>query len=169
MTAQTSATVGSQAEFARANGWEKSYVTKLKQAGRIVMTADGLVDFEASLARIKATSGAPERAAPAVQGVEFAKAQDRERFYSAELKRLEYEREVGRLIVRADVEAVVADMATVYRSGVESLSDRLPAQIAALGADESRIRALLADEGEQLLRRVADRFSRLHGGFGVAP
>lgn len=168
MTAQASATVGSQADFARANGWEKSYVTKLKQAGRLVMTADGLVDFEASMARIKATSAAPERAAPAVQGVDFARAQDRERFYSAELKRLEYEREVGRLVVRSDVEAVVAGMAAVYRAGIEAMADRLPAQIAALGADEPRIRALLSAEGEQLLRRVADRFSRLQANQGAA-
>jgi len=43
-------TAVSQAEFARMNGWDRSYVTRLKQAGRLVMTADGRVDVEASRA-----------------------------------------------------------------------------------------------------------------------
>ena len=77
------ATTGSQADFARAQGWEKSYVTKLKKEGRLAFTSDGLVDFEASLQRIKGSSGAPERAAPAVQGKTYSDSQDRERFYSA--------------------------------------------------------------------------------------
>lgn len=45
----------SQAEFARRAGYAKSYVTALKQAGRLVMTADGRVDAAASVARIEAT------------------------------------------------------------------------------------------------------------------
>ena len=79
-------TTGPQSAFAAAQGWSRSYVSKLKDQDRLVFTADGLVDFAASLERIKATSGAPERAAPAVQGPDYADAQDRERFYSAELK-----------------------------------------------------------------------------------
>lgn len=45
-----------QAEFARRMGWNKSTVTRLKQAGRLVM--DGArVDVTASLARIEETGG----------------------------------------------------------------------------------------------------------------
>ena len=80
----TTVATGSQADFARAQGWEKSYVTKLKKEGRLAFTADGLVDFDASLERIKGSSGAPERAAPAVQGRAYSDSQDRARFYSAE-------------------------------------------------------------------------------------
>lgn len=48
-------TTETQAQFALRLGCAKSWVTQLKQAGRLVMTADGLVDVEASLARIEAT------------------------------------------------------------------------------------------------------------------
>lgn len=45
-----------QAAFARAQGWNKSTVTRLKQAGRLVMVGDR-VDVAASLARIEETGG----------------------------------------------------------------------------------------------------------------
>jgi hypothetical protein len=152
---------GTQAEFARAQGWQKSYVTKLKNEGRLIFTDDGLVDFEASLARIAQTTGAPERAAPAVQGKPYSDAQDRERFYSAELKKLELERETKRVLDAADVDSVVTDAGAIFRAGVEAWRDRLPPQLAALGGDEQRIAAMMADECEQLLRRVSDRFASL--------
>lgn len=50
-------TYARQAEFARQIGYDKSRITQLKRAGRIVMSADGrLVDVEASIARIAETS-----------------------------------------------------------------------------------------------------------------
>ena len=110
---------GTQAEFAGANGWAKSYVSKLKGEGRIVFAPDGRVDFAASLARIKATTGAPERAAPPVQGEAYSDAQDRDRFYSAELKRLELERETRKLLQADEVDAVVDDAAAIMRSAIE--------------------------------------------------
>lgn len=45
-----------QAEFARLQGWQRSYVSQLKREGRLVMTDDGkLVDVAASLTRIGQT------------------------------------------------------------------------------------------------------------------
>lgn len=47
----------SQAEFARRIGMARSRITQLKQAGRIVMAADGKrVEVEASIAKINATA-----------------------------------------------------------------------------------------------------------------
>lgn len=46
-----------QKEFAEHLGVNKSTVTRLKQAGRLVLAADGRVDVPASLARIEATRG----------------------------------------------------------------------------------------------------------------
>ncbi|MBZ0105429.1 MAG: hypothetical protein K8H84_07330 [Sulfuricella denitrificans] len=43
-----------QSEFAKLMGYAKSTVTKMKQEGRLVMTDAGLVDVEASVARIDA-------------------------------------------------------------------------------------------------------------------
>lgn len=47
-----------QAQFARRLHKDRAHVTRLKQAGRLVLAADGRVDVEASLARIDATRGA---------------------------------------------------------------------------------------------------------------
>lgn len=44
-----------QIEFAKRNGWSRSYVTQLKAAGRLVMEG-GLVDAEASLSLIARTA-----------------------------------------------------------------------------------------------------------------
>ena len=50
-------TYAKQAEFARQIGYDKSRITQLKRAGRIVMSPDGKrVDVEASLARMAETA-----------------------------------------------------------------------------------------------------------------
>lgn len=159
--APAGAAFGNQAEFAAAHGWQKSYVTALKQAGRLVFNQAGQVDFAASLARIKATSGAPERAAPPVQGPDYRDSQDRERFYSAELKRLELETQTKKLRDAAEVAAVVEEAGALLRGTVEAWRDRMPPQLAALGADELRIAAFLRSECEHLLRRISDKFAAL--------
>lgn len=45
-----------KAEFATRQGWSKPYVSKLAKTGRLVMTADGLVDVEATDRRLSSTS-----------------------------------------------------------------------------------------------------------------
>ena len=49
-------TLENQSQFARRLGHDKAYITRLKQAGRLVMEND-LVNVEASMARIQATQG----------------------------------------------------------------------------------------------------------------
>lgn len=159
--AVTTPTKGSQADFARAQGWQKSYVTALKQAGRLVFDDDGKVLFGASLQKIKDTTGAPERADPTVQGKPYSDSQDRERFYNAELKRLELERETRKVRESAEVASAVDDAAAIIRTTVEAWRDRMPPQLAALGADEQRIGSFLAAECEHLLQRLAEKFATL--------
>lgn len=151
---------GNQVEFARAQGWQKSYVTALKKEGRLVFNDAGKVDFAASLERIKATAGAPERAAPVVQGKPYSDAQDRERFYSAELKRIELDEKTGKVGLVEEFDAVADDVAAIVRGTVEAWRDRLPPRLAGLGSDEQRIEALLAAECEALLRTMADTFAK---------
>lgn len=157
---------GNQAEFARAQGWQKSYVTALKNDGRLVFNEAGLVDFERSLQRIKATSGAPERAAPAVQGKPYSDSQDRERFYNAELKRLELETLTRQLRRADDVSSAVDDAGVLIRATVEAWRDRLPPQLAALGGDEQRIATFLAEECAHLLKRMAEKFAAMASAEG---
>lgn len=154
---------GTQAQFAQANGWAKSYVTALKQDGRLVFNEAGQVDFAASLQRIRDTAGAPERSAPQVQGREYNAAIEVGRFYDNELKRLDYERTVGKVRLAAEVHSVLDDAAATFRAGVEAWARRLPVQLAALGGDEERIRGMLQAEGDQLLRQVAKRFADMAG------
>ncbi|CAH1387978.1 hypothetical protein [Candidatus Nitrotoga sp. M5] len=49
-------TLENQSQFAKRLGHDKGYITRLKQAGRLVMEGDR-VNVEASLARIQATQG----------------------------------------------------------------------------------------------------------------
>lgn len=158
-----------QAEFARLQGWSKSYVTKLKGEGRLLITPGGLVDVQASIARIKATTGADARAADTVMGPTFRDAKDRNEHYQAELSRLKFEREIGALRDAADVAAVVADVATTLRTRLESWPDRLAAPLAALGGDEARIRAELADHVHAALAELSHGFGSLNTNPVAAP
>ena len=147
------ATAGTQTEFARAQGWSKGYVSKLASQGRLAYTAQGLVDFAASLGRIKATSGAAERAAAPVQGPAYADSQDRERFYSAELKRLELERQTGRL-------RAADDEALSLRRDLVQAKDDVAAGRAGFGEHHSTI-ALHAASLEALDGQVAEVIAAL--------
>lgn len=158
-------TAGSQSDFARAQKWARSYVSRLKSEGRLVLLPDGRVDFAASLERIKATSGATERSAPQVQGPDYAGAQDRERFYSAELKRIELDRQTREVLRADDVYATIDAASAIVRTTIDAWRDRMPPQIAAVGADEQRIGSLLAAECESLLLRLSQRLAAL----GVQP
>lgn len=55
----------SQAEFARHLGVRRSYVTQLKQTGRLVIDENGLIDVDASTARIAATADPGKQAVAA--------------------------------------------------------------------------------------------------------
>lgn len=156
----------SQAEFARQQGWSKSYVSKLKAESRLVFTADELVDVEASLALIRSTTAAPERASQPAQTPTFSDAADREKFYASELKRLDYEAQVGKTAEMAQVEAVCADVGTRLRSALETWPERLSPLLAAAGGDEERIAAILAEEVELRLAEISRAFTALAAAAG---
>jgi hypothetical protein len=151
----------SKSKFAEANGWSKPYVSKLTAEGRLVLTEDGKVLARESLARIAATTGAPERASAAVVPPQFRADRDRREFYDAENSRLDLEERTGKLMNRADVVSVVADVGVSLRARLEAWPDRLAPQIAALGGNESRIRALLAEHVEISLGELSRGFSKL--------
>ncbi len=149
-------------EFAALQGWSKSYVSKLGSEGRLVLTEDGkLVKVAESLARIAATTGAPERASAPAVSPQYRGDRDRREFYDAENARLDLERRLGKLVDKADVLAVVADAAVQLRTRLEALPPRLAPQIAALGGNEQRVRLMLTDELERLLADMAHRFGKL--------
>lgn len=154
--------------FAAANGWGRSYVSNLAAEGRLVLTDDGKrVLARESLARIAATTGAPERASPPAVQPQFRADRDRKEFYDAEHSRLDLEARTGKLLNRADVISVVSNAAVGLRAALESWPPRLAPQIAALGGNEARIMALLADHIETALTDMSQRLAKLdklHGG-----
>lgn len=152
----------SQADFAAAQGWSKSYVTKLKLQGRLVMSDAGkLVDVAASLARIRDTTERPERASAPAVSPSTRTDRDRQAFYDAEKSRLDLEERTGKLLQADDVLGALADAAVTFRSAVEAWPERLAPPIAALGGDEARIRAFLADHVEQVFHELSQRFAAM--------
>lgn len=150
-----------QAEFGRLHGWGKSYVSKLKLQGRLVFTHDKLVDVRASLARIQAETGAPERASAPAVSPSTRSDRDRQAFYDAEKSKLDLEERIGALLAADQVLSALADAAVTLRTSLETWPDRLSPEIAALGGDEARIRARLADHVEGALEEISRRFSDL--------
>lgn len=89
----------------------------------------------------------------------------RERSERAKALSAERENEIaeGKLLVAADVEAVVADAVTQLRGRFESLPDILGPQLAA-ESDEGRARALLAEAIEHALEETSRQFATLAKG-----
>lgn len=170
-----------QAEFAALLGKDKSYVTRLKQAGRLVLTADGLVDVEKSKALIAATAdpsrnaaveartdaqlnqaSAPRSTGPGQTsqqdaiGNSFQTAKAVNEKYKALTAKLEYERASGKLVDADEARLFAADLAATFRGALEILPDRLAPELVPLNETET-IRALLVESFEQVLTDLADK------------
>lgn len=178
-------TSATQSEFAAILGKDKSYVTRLKQAGRLVLTADGLVDVEKSQALIAATADPSRNAAveartdaqinqarapstnsgqaPPSQessvGNSFQAAKAVNEKYKALTAKLEYERASGKLVDADEARLFAADLAATFRGALEILPDRLAPELVPLNETET-IRALLVEQFEQVLTDLADKIAK---------
>jgi hypothetical protein len=150
-----------QAEFGRLNGWGKSYVTKLKIEGRLVFNAAGEVDVQASLARIQSTTERPEQASPPAVDGTMQTLQAQEKRLDIQRKQREELHALGELLERDQVLGSLADAVVTFRSAFEAWPERLSPPIAALGGDEARIRAFLADQVEHVFIELSQRFSAM--------
>lgn len=167
-----------QIEFARLEGIAKSYVTQLKQAGRLVMQ-DDLVDVEASRALIAQTAD-PAKDAVAANwqaqreeskaektaaadtnqteeiGSNYQAARAVKEKYNAMQAKLDYERAVGEVVARDAVVYRTNDAATTFRVQMERLPDILAPQLAA-ESNEREIRLILADAIESALEELSSK------------
>lgn len=169
-------TVATQSEFAAILGKDKSYATRLKQAGRLVLTADGLVDVEKSRALIAATADPSrsaavdaranetmrqERAAPAADAIgnsyQTAKAVNEK--YKALTAKAEYEQLIGKLVDADEARLFAADLAASFRGSLEILPDRLAPELVPI-SDTEAVRAVLVESFEQVLTDLADRIAK---------
>lgn len=183
----------SKRAFADRIGVKPSYVRQLEIDGRLVLTPDGKAVLVAeSIARIEATRDpskqvvaerhAAERGAPAVTGHAMPPLDDGEdgsgelsgaalyNFQSAKAKKMHWEaereqtafrKEAGELMERSAVVAAFADAGATLRGKLEAWAAVLPPQLA--GRDEAAVRATIADQVEQLLCDLSDKFGRVTG------
>jgi len=169
-----------QAEFARLEGVAKSYVTALKTAGRLVITAEGLVDVDASRARLAQTADPSKEAVAKRHAAARGKKQDdpppqnqtekigssyqaaravKEK-YAAMQAKLDYERAVGEVINREAVQFMATDIATTFRVQMSSLPDTLAPPLAAM-SNETDIRLLIADAIETALNDLSAKLKEI--------
>lgn len=178
-------TTATQAEFAALLGKDKSYVTRLKQAGRIVLDADGRVDVEKSRALIAATADPSRNAAVEARaagsplsnslpsagertnersnfdsvGNSYQQAKAVNEKYKALTAKAEYESLIGKLVDAEEARLFAADLAASFRGALEVLPDRLAPELVPLN-DTEALRAVLVESFEQVLTDLADKIAK---------
>lgn len=181
-TPATEAATATQAEFARLQGWRRSYVTQLKREGRLVMSADGKhVDIAASIARIAQTRSpdktgvthrhAATRSTPAalpgsddddedapIDRPDFQAARARREQARAQREEIELAKEVGTLLVAEEVEEVIADAVTNFRTSIESIGALAAVEVAA-ETDPIECRRIIDEHMRSALTELANRFA----------
>jgi len=175
-----SALTATQAQFAELMGWNRSTVTRLKQAGRLVMTADDRVDVAASRRRIEETGGiredvkrrhaavrgqeqgAPESRAdapPKGEGETRADAQARKLSAEADMAIMEAEKMRGNLIPREDVDLALKTVGAAMRARMDVLPDKLSPLVAPIN-DLAEVHAVISEHCRAVLAAVADELQQ---------
>ena len=179
--------IETQASFAKRLGVAKSYVTALKQAGRLVMTPNGKrVDVDASMLRIEETAD-PNRddvaarwartrgkqlaakAAPApepedetdddpVANESFANARARKMAADANMAELELRKLQGLLAEVASVRKAGADIGALVRTKIENMIQEVTPLVAP--NDQPRARAILIEHAETALLEISHEIAR---------
>lgn len=163
------------AEFARMEGKAKSYITALKNAGRLVTRGD-LVDVEASRARIAETADPnrddviqrweEERRKPAAAnepqtdkiGNSYQAARAVKEKFAAMSAKLDYERAIGKLVERSEVESAVEDVTSIIRQALEQMPHRTAPEL--VGKTLDQIRATLKQDIHAALSEMEREFSK---------
>lgn len=157
-------------EFAALIGKEKSYVTRLGQAGRLVMVGEGKgakVDVEASKALL-AESADPSRgasdesksqAAAKPAHSSYNDARTRNELAKAQTAELDLAVKLGKLVDAGEASLFAADLAATFRGALEVLPDRLAPELVPL-SDTETVRAVLVESFEQVLTDLADKINK---------
>jgi regulator of replication initiation timing len=167
-----------QTQFAKHIGVTKGYITQLKQAGRLVIAENGMVDVEASQLRIKDTGDAnrddvkarheiarsgqaTEKTAkkPIVKDgdhVSFSDGRAKEQHFKALQAELEYKKSIGELVAVHEMQLAVADVITTFRQSLENIPHLLAPTL--IGKDLDFIRASLKTEMGNALRELEKNF-----------
>jgi len=177
-------TTETQAEFARRLKVNRSTINRWAGTGRVVMDGDR-VDVERSLEMIERTSGArpdvadrhaaargsplrvsdgggPPAADPAADkiGSSYQTARAVKEKYNALAAKLDYERSVGSLIPKEDVDAALKAMGASVRARLDVLADQL-APVVAPVVEMDEVHALLAEHFRAVLAGIAGDLQRM--------
>ncbi len=178
----------SLADFARRLNYKKSYITQLKQDGRLVLTADGKrVVVDASIELLKQTSDpsrntvadrhaeARERSsdqpAPTAEENRIGSSYQasravKERFLALTAKR-DYDISMGKLVDAEHVRHSITSAVITLRQRLELLPDTMASELAA-EREEIKVRAILGDAIEVALDDLAREFTNLFKAQGGA-
>lgn len=168
----------SRTEYAAHRGVGKSYISKLGNEGRLVLTADGKVDRDRTDALLDATADpgradvaarhaqnrpaaaayAPQPPDAAASGYQGARAV-KERYLALEAKRA-YEYACGQLMQAAEVNSAVLDAATSLRRRLEAMPDVLASRLSVPMTEADR-RVCIADYVEVMLQGMVSDFKKL--------
>lgn len=172
-----------QAQFAKQLGVARSYITQLKQDGRLVIV-NGKVDSEASEQRINETKDMSKRGVEerhqqerndkintalgsigpdGISGSLYQNARAQKEQFNALMAKLEYEKQIGELRPVAEIRNVVGRCHTIIRNRLELLPDTLTPQLAAMH-DEHAVRAFLMNEIEALLAELSRGLQAMNKG-----
>jgi len=154
----------SQAEFARQQGFTRGYVTKLIKKG-IIRLSNGKVDSNQAQQAMKANadpvslirSDQTTELAPTQPGaVDFVTARTMREAFRAKMAKLEYEEKSGTLTDAAKVKQDAFKAGRIIRDELLAIPDRL-ADVLAAEDDPRKVKALLHDELEAILKEMAGR------------
>lgn len=185
-------TTASLSEFAAMINRSPSYVTKLKQDGRLALVEDDefSVHVAESQARILATeSGQHERGreyqraqrgeappAPEVAAVDPESAptkrgtrafhDNRIAAANADMREMEAAKLKGELVDRADVDFVLNDYGATVRGLLQRLADRLSPQVYPLKTLEET-HAAIVEAVDELQRELGETMKRRSAGLGT--
>lgn len=169
-----------QSQFADHIGVHKSYVTELKQAGRLVFAENGKVDVEASKLLIKQTAdanrddvgarhaqnrGAVENKNPPASlamhervGTSLQNSRAIKENYQARTAKMEYEKAIGELISLQDAKIWAADIGEFFRSSLENLAVGLAAELAM--QNTAYIKAHLVEVHAEILNNLSKKIEK---------
>lgn len=167
-------------------GWNRSSVTRAIQGGRVVLTEDGQVDVEASLARIEvlahpaphhrahalaleegrkkrsdppAASAPPKTESLEALNLRLKRAEADKREREAEMARLDLEAKAGDLIARADVEFALDEVGAILRGLMDNLASRLAPAVHPLQTLEET-HAAIDEAARDVLHTLYDHLQR---------
>lgn len=91
---------------------------------------------------------------------QYRDARDRREHFQAEMARMAYEKECGRLMETSEVVNIASTAGTMLRTHLEQIPERLAPRLAG-ATDERLVVAILAEEIEAALAELSHQFSKL--------